>query len=48
MTNLNCCKTQELNENCSFLNEESVIYIKYFLQSPNSVFCHKPIKCATF
>ena len=27
---------------------ESIIYIKCFLQTPNSVFCHKPIKSAEF
>ena len=48
MTNLKCGKTQKLNEWCSFLNDKSIIYIKCFLQTSNSVFCHKPIKSAEF
>ena len=28
--------------------EESVINIEYFLQTPNLVLCHKPIKSAAF
>ena len=48
MTNSTCCKTQELNERCSFLNDKSIIYIKFFLQTQNIVFCHNPIKIAEF
>ena len=48
MTNITCCKTQELNEGCSFLNDKSIIYIKCFLQTLNSVFCHKPNISAKF
>jgi hypothetical protein len=48
MSNFTCCKTKELNEWCSFLNDKSIIYIKCFLQTPNSLFCHKPIKSAMF
>ena len=48
MTNLTCCKTQELNYRCSFLNDKSIIYIKCFLQTPNSVFLRKPINSPCF
>ena len=38
MTNLICCKTQELNEKLSFLNEESDFYINASCRHPIQYF----------
>ena len=45
MTKLTCSKTQELNEKCSFLNGESVMHIKCFLQIHYFAICQSKVLC---